>query len=104
MSSRRDFDYRGFVDGTNGGSSVKINNSGFTKVDVALSYYLKNLPLKDQKTTLEFKINNLSDEDYDEVFRYRGKFNVFFQTIDLNQDWNSIKHKLLKIIEPIGQA
>ena len=44
------------------------------------------------------------DEDYDEVFRYRGKFNVFFQTIDLNQDWNSIKHKLLKIIEPIGQA
>ena len=72
MSSRRDFDYRGFVDGTNGGSSVKINNSGFTKVDVALSYYLKNLPLKDQKTTLEFKINNLLDEDYDEVFGYNA--------------------------------
>ena len=72
MSSRRDFDYRGFVDGTNGGSSVKINNSGFTKVDVALSYYLKNLPLKDQKTTLEFKINNLLDEDYDVVFGYNA--------------------------------
>ena len=54
------------------GSSVKINNSGFTKVDVALSYYLKNLPLKDQKTTLEFKINNLLDEDYDEVFGYNA--------------------------------
>ena len=44
------------------------------------------------------------DEDYDEVFKYRGKFNVFFQTINLNQDWNSIKSTLLKIIDPLGQA
>ncbi|MED5580175.1 MAG: TonB-dependent receptor [Nitrospinota bacterium] len=72
MSSRRDFDYRGFVDGTNGGSSTRINNAGFTKIDVAISYYLKKLPLSDQKTTLEFKVNNLLDEDYDEVFGYNA--------------------------------
>ena len=72
MSSRRDFDYRGFVDGTNGGSSARINNAGFTKIDVSLSYYLKELPIIDQKSTLEFKIKNLLDEDYDEVFGYNA--------------------------------
>lgn len=81
VSSRRDLDFRPFVDGSNGGASRKVNNPGHTKVDLAFSYDI----VKDYKSifggdalkgikrlSLEFKINNLLDEDYDEAFGFNS--------------------------------
>lgn len=82
MGDRRDLDFRPFVDGSNGGSARTVNNPGFSKMDLALSFDL----LKDRRwafggkktrgraknIALHLKLNNLLDEDYDEAFGFNA--------------------------------
>ena len=81
VSSRRDLDFRPFVDGSNGGAALQVNNPAYTKVDLAFAYdivknyksILKGDVFKGVKRlSLEFKVNNLLDEDYDEAFGFNN--------------------------------
>jgi vitamin B12 transporter len=79
VSSRRDLDFRPFVDGSNGGLTRIVNNPGYTKIDLAFAYDLtknyKSIWEGDDRKwvkglSIELKVNNLLDEDYDEVFGF----------------------------------
>jgi len=79
VSQRLDRDFRPLVSG----SFVfpRVNNAGYTKLDLALAYDI----IKDRKSvlpgaalssirglTIEVKVNNILDEDYDEVFGFNA--------------------------------
>ena len=85
---------------TNEFGNKKINSNNLRQINA----YLDNATIEDGQKLDGMLLHPTIDEEYDEVFKYQGKFNVFFQTINLNQDWKAIKEKLLQIIEPIGQA
>jgi 5-methylcytosine-specific restriction enzyme subunit McrC len=69
-----------------------------------INAYLDNAVLEEGQQLDGMLLHPTIDQDYSMEYKYRKKFNVFFQTINLNQDWKFIKNKLLKIINPIGQV
>lgn len=77
-----------------------INPSNLRQINA----YLDNATVNENQKLDGMLLHPTIDKDYDEVFTYRKKFKIYFQTINLNQNWKKIREKLLQIIEPIGQA
>lgn len=51
-------------------SSQRVRNSGFTRIDLALAYRLLENQWGLRALTLESRVHNLFDEDYEEVFGF----------------------------------
>ena len=84
---------------TNEFGDKTINPSNLRQINA----YLDNASAGENQKVDGMLLHPTGDMDYDEVFTYRGKFKVYFQTINLNQNWKKIRKNYYKSSSLLGK-